>query len=110
MARTSAAPPAPALADALFDAAPDPMAHFAADGTLLRANAAFRAVYRQEIGPRRAPWGRVPPPPFVGDIRMVRTAPAGRQPHRRRPRRRRARGSRRRDRARQDASLRHADA
>lgn len=81
MARPSArAPDQPAVDDAaLFDAAPDPMAVFAADGTLLRANVAFRAVFRQEISPRRAPWGRVAPPPFAGDVRSFEApAPDGR--------------------------------
>lgn len=63
----------------LFDAAPDPMALLAADGALIRANAAFRAVFRQDIGPRRAPWGRVAPPPFEGDVRSFEApAPDGR--------------------------------
>ncbi len=75
-------PPPPANdahTDALFDAAPDPMALIGADGALLRANAAFRAVFRQELGPRRAPWGRIVPPPFVGDVRSFEApAPDGR--------------------------------
>ncbi|MDX2235737.1 MAG: response regulator [Hyphomonadaceae bacterium] len=80
MAHTPAANAVPGGAEeALFDAAPDPMAVFAADGALLRANAAFRAVFRQEIGPRRAPWGRVAPPPFTGDVRSFEApAPDGR--------------------------------
>jgi signal transduction histidine kinase/CheY-like chemotaxis protein len=64
---------------ALFDVAPDPMALFASDGGLIRANDAFRRVFRQEIGPRRAPWGRVAPPPFDGDVRSFEApAPDGR--------------------------------
>lgn len=63
----------------VFEAAPDPMAHLDAEGALLRANAAFRAVFRQPIGPRRAPWGRVEPPPFTGDVRTFEApAPDGR--------------------------------
>lgn len=79
-ARAAGVPDQPPVDDAaLFDAAPDPMAVFAADGTLLRANVAFRAVFRQAIGPRRAPWGRVAPPPFAGDVRSFEApAPDGR--------------------------------
>ena len=86
MARHPAIPPHPvstaandAHAQTLFDAAPDPMALIGIDGALLRANAAFRAVFRQELGPRRAPWGRVVPPPFIGDSRSFEApAPDGR--------------------------------
>lgn len=52
-----------------FDALPDPAAILAADGALLRANAAFRATFRQWIGPQRPPWGRVQPPPFEDGVR-----------------------------------------
>lgn len=52
-----------------FDALPDPAAILAADGALLRANAAFRTVFRQWIGPQRPPWGRVQPPPFEDGMR-----------------------------------------
>ena len=72
-------PPPGDGAEALFDAAPDPMALLGADGALLRANAAFRSVFRQEIGPRRPPWGRIAPPPFNGDSRSFEApAPDGR--------------------------------
>ncbi|MBL8543751.1 MAG: response regulator [Hyphomonadaceae bacterium] len=63
-----------------FDALPDPAAILAADGALLRANPAFRAVFRHWIGPQRPPWGRVPPPPLVdGERRFVAPAPDGRR-------------------------------
>jgi signal transduction histidine kinase/CheY-like chemotaxis protein len=62
-----------------FDAAPDPMALLAPDGALLRANAAFRAAFRQDIGPRRPPWGRVAPPAYTGEVRSFEApAPDGR--------------------------------
>lgn len=63
-----------------FDALPDPAAILAADGAMLRANPAFRAVFRQWIGPQRPPWGRVAPPPVVnGERRFVAPAPDGRR-------------------------------
>lgn len=71
----------PALVQAFdaFDALPDPVAILASDGTLLRANPAFRAAFRQWIGPRRAPWGRTEPPPFKdGERRFDAPAPDGR--------------------------------
>ncbi|MDZ4777777.1 MAG: response regulator [Alphaproteobacteria bacterium] len=71
----SASRAASALPDDLFEHAPDPMAQLEVDGALRRANAAFRAAFRQGIGPRRAPWGRVTPPAFVQDERVF-DAPA----------------------------------
>ncbi len=61
--------PAPESIDA-FEHAPDPMAVLEADGALRGANAAFRAAFRQGIGPSRAPWGRVTPPPFANGERV----------------------------------------
>ncbi|MBL8559585.1 MAG: response regulator [Hyphomonadaceae bacterium] len=75
MASPSRATPETAPADDPFEHAPDPMAHLEADGALRRANAAFRAAFRQGIGPRRAPWGRVTPPDFVRNERVF-DAPA----------------------------------
>jgi len=55
------------------------MAQLEVDGAVRRANAAFRAAFRQGIGPRRAPWGRVTPPAFVHDERVFDApAPDGR--------------------------------
>ncbi|MGE0742983.1 MAG: response regulator [Hyphomonadaceae bacterium] len=72
--------PSPAPEFDAFDALPDPVAILAADGALLRANAAFRATFRQWIGPQRPPWGRVQPPPFeAGERRFDATAPDGRR-------------------------------
>ncbi|MGE3142391.1 MAG: hypothetical protein AB7L65_03660 [Hyphomonadaceae bacterium] len=72
--------PAPTYAFDPFEAAPDPMAVLAADGAVLRANAAFRATFRQWIGPGRPPWGRVQPPPFENDQRHFEAnAPDGRR-------------------------------
>jgi signal transduction histidine kinase/DNA-binding response OmpR family regulator len=63
-----------------FDALPDPAAILAADGTLLRANPAFRATFRHWIGPERTPWGRAQPPPFVsGQRRFEAPFPDGRR-------------------------------
>ncbi len=63
-----------------FDALPDPAAILAADGAMLRANPAFRAVFRHWIGPQRPPWGRGTPPPLVnGERRFVAPAPDGRR-------------------------------
>ncbi len=63
-----------------FDALPDPAAILAADGTLLRANSAFRAAFRHWIGPRRPPWGRVAPPAFEQGVRRFEaSAPDGRR-------------------------------
>src|SRR5262245_4032281 len=64
----------------LFEALPDPAAILAADGTLTRANSAFREVFRQAIGPQRPPWGRVSPPPFQnGTRRFDASSPDGRR-------------------------------
>jgi len=63
-----------------FDALSDPAAILAVDGALLRANSAFRAVFRQWIGPQRPPWGRVQPPAFQeGERRFDAPAPDGRR-------------------------------
>lgn len=72
----------PVFAAALdvFDALPDPTAILAADGALLRANPAFRAAFRQWIGPGRPPWGRVTPPAFKnGQRRFEASGPDGRR-------------------------------
>lgn len=64
----------------MFDALPDPCALLTRDGALLRANAAFRAVFRQPISLQRPPWGRVQPPDFVhGERRFDAPAPDGRR-------------------------------
>lgn len=71
---------APALAFDAFEAMPDPLCILAADGTLLRANAAFRAAFKQWVGPRRPPWGRAEPPDFRdGERRFDAPAPDGRR-------------------------------
>ncbi len=71
--------PATASAFDAFDALPDPVAILAADGALVRANPAFRATFKHWIGPRRAPWGRVIPPPFENkERRFDAPAPDGR--------------------------------
>lgn len=71
--------PATASAFDAFDALPDPVAILAADGALVRANPAFRDTFKHWIGPRRAPWGRVVPPPFEnGERRFDAPAPDGR--------------------------------
>lgn len=63
-----------------FDALPEPAVILAADGALLRANPAFRAAFRQWIGPQRPPWGRVQPPPFADGLRCFDApAPDGRR-------------------------------
>jgi signal transduction histidine kinase/CheY-like chemotaxis protein len=73
------AQPAPAQPFDAFDALPDPVAILAADGALLRANPAFRAAFRHWVGPQRAPWGRVVPPPIEnGERRFDAPAPDGR--------------------------------
>jgi signal transduction histidine kinase/DNA-binding response OmpR family regulator len=65
--------------DAL-DALPDPVAILAADGSLLRANPAFRATIRHWVGPQRPPWGRAPTPAFEnGERRFDAPAPDGRR-------------------------------
>lgn len=72
--------PAAAHAFDAFDALPDPLALLAADGSLLRANPAFRAAFRHWIGPQRPPWGRVQPPPLQnGERRFDAPAPDGRR-------------------------------
>jgi signal transduction histidine kinase/DNA-binding response OmpR family regulator len=72
----------PAAAHALdaFEALPDPVAILAADGTLLRANPAFRATFKHWIGPSRPPWGRAAAPAFEsGERRFDAPAPDGRR-------------------------------
>ncbi|MGD9814374.1 MAG: response regulator [Hyphomonadaceae bacterium] len=72
--------PALPLAFDAFDALPDPAAILAADGALLRANPAFRAAFRQWVGPNRPPWGRAPAPEFHnGERRFDAPAPDGRK-------------------------------
>ncbi|GIK48613.1 MAG: hybrid sensor histidine kinase/response regulator [Alphaproteobacteria bacterium] len=74
------AEPAAAHVFDAFDALPDPAALLAADGSLLRANPAFRATFRHWIGPQRPPWGRTQPPEFVrGERRFEAPAPDGRR-------------------------------
>lgn len=74
------AQPAPAPAFDVFDLMPDPAAILAPDGSLLRANPAFLAVFKHWIGPARAPWGRVQPPPFANSERRFDAhAPDGRK-------------------------------
>jgi signal transduction histidine kinase/DNA-binding response OmpR family regulator len=71
--------PAPAPVFDAFDALPDPACVLAEDGALLRANAAFRAAFKQWIGPQRPPWGRIAPPEFKqGERRFDAPAPDGR--------------------------------
>ncbi|MFO1019064.1 MAG: response regulator [Hyphomonadaceae bacterium] len=75
-----AQPAAAAQAFDAFNALPDPIAILAADGAMVRANPAFRATFRQWIGPGRPPWGRVQPPDFVdGERRFDAPAPDGRR-------------------------------
>lgn len=72
--------PAPSLGFDPFEAASDPMALLAPDGAILRANPAFRTLFRHYIGPSRAPWGRVTPPNYVDDVRRFdASAPDGRR-------------------------------
>ncbi|MFZ2031921.1 MAG: response regulator [Vitreimonas sp.] len=71
--------PATAAAFDAFDALPDPAAILAADGSLLRANAAFRETFRHWVGPQRPPWGRAATPAFIDGMRRFdATAPDGR--------------------------------
>lgn len=73
---------APALAQALdvLDALPDPAAILAGDGTLVRANPAFFAVFKHGIGPQRPPWGRITPPALAAELRRFEAAaPDGRR-------------------------------
>jgi signal transduction histidine kinase/DNA-binding response OmpR family regulator len=63
-----------------FDALPDPAAILAADGALVRANAAFRATIRHWVGPQRPPWGRAQAPAFEnGERRFEAPMPDGRR-------------------------------
>jgi signal transduction histidine kinase/CheY-like chemotaxis protein len=63
-----------------FDALPDPVAILAADGSLLRANPAFRATIRHWVGPQRPPWGRAATPEFEnGERRFDAPTPDGRR-------------------------------
>ncbi|MCX7359012.1 MAG: response regulator [Alphaproteobacteria bacterium] len=74
------AQPAATQAFDAFDALPDPVAILAADGSLLRANPAFRATFKHWVGPQRPPWGRAPTPEFSkGERRFDAPAPDGRQ-------------------------------
>src|SRR5262245_11385692 len=74
------AQPAPAHTFDAFEALSDPICILAADGTLLRANTAFRDAFRHWIGPRRPPWGRVEPPAFMqGERRFDAPTPDGRR-------------------------------
>jgi signal transduction histidine kinase/DNA-binding response OmpR family regulator len=74
------AEPAAAPAFDAFEALPDPVVILDADGALIRANAAFRAAFRQWIGPQRPPWGRAPAPAFAnGERRFDAPAPDGRR-------------------------------
>lgn len=74
------AQPAAAHAFDAFEALPDPVAILAADGSLLRANPAFRATFKHWVGPQRPPWGRAPTPEFNnGERRFDAPAPDGRQ-------------------------------
>lgn len=75
------AQPAAAQAFDAFEALPDPIAVLAADGSLLRANTAFRQAFRHWIGPQRPPWGRAQPPAFdhEGVRRFDAPAPDGRR-------------------------------
>ena len=71
--------PAAAQAFDAFEALPDPAVILAADGVMLRANSAFRAVFRQWIGPNRPPWGRTQVPAFENNLRRFEApAPDGR--------------------------------
>lgn len=74
------AQPATSYSFDAFEALPDPTALLAADGSLLRANPAFRATFRHWIGPQRPPWGRAQPPEFIkGERRFDAPAPDGRR-------------------------------
>ena len=74
------AEPAAEQAFDTFDALPDPVAILAADGSLMRANAAFRAAIRHWVGPQRPPWGRAPTPEFEkGERRFDAPTPDGRR-------------------------------
>lgn len=74
------AQPAAAYVFDAFDMMPDPAAILAADGSLLRANRAFRAAFRHWVGPQRPPWGRAQPPALQnGERRFDAPAPDGRR-------------------------------
>jgi len=63
-----------------FELMPDPVAILAADGSLVRANPAFRDTFRHWIGPNRPPWGRAATPDFEnGERRFDAPAPDGRR-------------------------------
>ncbi len=63
-----------------FDMLPDPVAILAPDGTLLRANPAFRETIRHWVGPQRPPWGRVQTPDREnGERRFDAPTPDGRR-------------------------------
>lgn len=64
----------------LFDDLPDPACLLAKDGALLGANAAFLAMFRHAVSPRRPPWGRAAPPAFDerGERRFEAPAPNAR--------------------------------
>jgi signal transduction histidine kinase/CheY-like chemotaxis protein len=72
--------PAPQLGFDAFDLMLDPAVVLGEDGVLLRSNSAFRAVFKQLIGPLRPPWGRVRPPSFENNVRRFEApAPDGRR-------------------------------
>jgi signal transduction histidine kinase/CheY-like chemotaxis protein len=75
-----ARPPRQPPAFDLFEDSPDPAVLLAPDGAVTRANNAFQVTFRQAIGPNRAPWGRIQPPPFdrEGQRRFDAPAPDGR--------------------------------
>lgn len=63
-----------------FESLADPAVILAEDGALVRANSAFRAAFRQWVGPQRPPWGRVQPPGFENaERRFEAPAPDGRR-------------------------------
>lgn len=71
---------APVPVTDIFDALPDPAAILAADGGLLRANAAFRSAFKHLVGPHRPPWGRHPAPLSENGVRRFDApAPDGRR-------------------------------
>jgi len=72
--------PAATQAFDAFDALPAPAAILAADGSLLRANPAFRETIKHWVGPQRPPWGRAPAPEFEnGERRIEAPTPDGRR-------------------------------
>lgn len=72
--------PATAQAFDAFDALPAPAALLAVDGSLLRANPAFRETIKHWVGPQRPPWGRAPSPEFEnGERRIEAPTPDGRR-------------------------------